>query len=255
MVWRRRQLGLLALALTAGCLDFVAPDLPDRGMPAILDARLLVSDDGTVQLAAYLVPGLDAAGYPRSVRADGLQVMDTTVVPDSVLEGGERSYAAEWRVPPAATSGPIELRAPALERVTASAPVVRWYGLQRAVPDSLALATGAELRLPVAAVPGVPSPPPQLRQWSLDLSADSNAFHLGANGVPPDTLVIPMQWIPGGDGDTIQATLVFLQSAVLRPEPGDYIGRIVLDTRLHWVVLRSGGPAPARPSGRAGSTR
>lgn len=227
--------GLLAAAcLAAGCVDFVEPDLPELGRPASFEALIVVADTGTAELSAVLVPGLDAEGLRRPVRRDSVEVLGRSIASDSILFNGTRRYHEIWSVPASAVVGPVGFRAPSLDAVRAAPPAVEWWGLRRDGPPEIDGHRGEDLVLRLATGAGAGQPEPEIRQWFLRLAGEDGAFGLSVDGVPPDTIQIPARWIP--DGDEIEVRLIFSQSAVLRPPPGDYVGVIKLDTRLYWTV-------------------
>lgn len=225
---------MLACAAAAGCIDFVEPDIAELGAPAVIDAVIRVDDRGNVSVEAELEPGLDAAGFRRAVKGE-LTLTGRVIPLDVVLRGGAHRYVDSWLTTPDVAGRQVTLSAPTVESVGAPPPVIEWYGLQRAGPDTVDIATGEDLLLPLALTEGEPKPEPQIRQWFLNLSTESgSSFTVSANGPPPDTLYVPARWIP--NSPVTEVRLIVQQSVVLREPPGDYIGRITLDTRLYWTL-------------------
>jgi hypothetical protein len=230
-----RALTLLAAALAAGCLDFIEPEIPEMGAPAVLQATVRLTDRGEVTVEARLEPGLDGAGFRRRVDDPALTVLGRVLVPDTVLRNGARVWDTQWQASPDIVASEVRLASPAVASIGATPPSVAWLGLRAVGPDTIRLARGVDLLLPLVLTPGAPQPLPQIRQWFLRLAGRSGAFNVSADGPPPDTIFIPARWIPAGD--SLEVRLIFNQSSVLHDPPGDYIGLITLDTRLFWTLL------------------
>ena len=231
-----RALTLASLCL-AGCIDFVEPDLPARGAPAVLQltVRLLETDTTTVE--ARLVPGLDEAGVPRRVTDSRLRVLGRDIEPTGTSSSGTRAYLEAWPGAGADAAGPIEASGPGMEDL--ASPTIRWYAMRRPGPAAVSLGPGADLRLTVNVIDGVAEPEPEIRWWFLTLSDSAGAFRLGGDGEPPDTIVVPARWVPSGD--SVAALLIYEQSARV-DAVGDYVGLVSLDARASWVIRRA---APA----------
>jgi hypothetical protein len=234
---------LLALAF-AGCIDFVEPDLPERGAPAVIQAAIRLTDRGDAQIEALLAPGLDQAGLRRGVARDTLHVLGRAVTPDSIARNGSRRYRSAWAAPGTVVAEPVTFRAPLLEEQASSPPELTWTGARRLGSDALDIIAGEDLVLEVRAGSGTASPAPDIRQWFLRLEGDDGAFNISSDGPPPDTIQVPARWIPAGD--TVAVRLLYAQSAVIENADGDYVGVITLDIRLHWTVRIQGPPAGAR---------
>jgi hypothetical protein len=234
----------LTVVLAAGCIDFVEPDIAELGAAAVAQVTIRLTDLGTVEINARVAPGLDAAGFRRSVE-DPLEVFDRIIEPDSVTRNGTRIYLETWQASPDIVADTVRFQAPAVHPVTAPPPAVQWLGIRRAGSDTASLDEGDDLRLAIRLTEGDARPQPQIQQWFLRLGTDSSAFNISADGVPPDTLRVPAHWIP--PGDSIGVRLIFNQSAVLREPPGDYMGVITVDTRLFWTVRRRSVVAAQRP--------
>jgi len=236
-----RRASLAAILLLPSCIDFIEPDLPDRGAPAVIQATLRLLDDSILQVDARLAPGFDEVGLGRRITRETLRVAGRDVPPDSVLRNGTHVYRTDLDVAPLAL-GAIVFEAPVVRDV-ASPPAARWFPVRRAGADSLELAIGEDLVLTTAPADGSPEPPPTIQQWTLSLVAGGARFTIAASGVPPDTIVIPARWLPGSPNGAILARLVYQQTADLRAPPGDYIGLITFDTRIGWTILLSGSMA------------
>jgi len=230
--------------LLAGCIDFVEPELPELGAPAVIQVTMRVTDRGEAEVEALLAPGLDRAGLQRTVLRDTLFVLGRAVVPDSIARNGSRRYRDAWQASAGAVAEPVTFRAPHLADLGASPPEVTWTGARRLGPDTLAVVRGGDVVLEVGGGAGTALPEPELQQWFLRLEGEEGAFNISADGPPPDTIQIPARWIPAGR--EVAARLIFAQSAVLEEGPGDYVGLITLDIRLHWTLPFVDPPARAR---------
>ena len=168
----RRVLAVILVgSVAAGCVDFVYPDIPgieNRGGPARLSARVIVTDSGRVSANATLRPGLDFEGYKRPVTRPFLRVMEAILEPDSVRRDGTLRYVDSWQGDPGTITGPLTLAAPRIEGVLGTPPAIEWFGLRRDGPASIRLSDNEDLLLPVAEVEGTSNPPPSIRQWFLD---------------------------------------------------------------------------------------
>lgn len=227
-----------AVALSAGlagCIDFVAPDLPELGAPAVLQARLRLEQGRTLHLDAVLAPGLDERGLRRTLREAAIRLQDVSLSPDSVLPNGTHVYTGRLELEPGANDA-ILLRGPTVDGVGAPPPLVSWQVVRRAGPDTVMLAAG-ELRLALILPVAESAPAPDLRQWVVSLTgADDEAYTISANGPPPDTVVIPPQFVPSLARGQVDVRFAELQSVQLRPLPGDYIALITLDNTIRWTV-------------------
>lgn len=238
-----KRLLLLSLVLS-GCIDFVEPDLADLGAPAVIQATLRVTDLGEAEVDALLAPGLDGAGLRRAVTHDTLFALGRPVGPDSIARNGSRRYRAAWTAPPGTVGEPVTFRAPFLSALEASPPEVTWTGARRVGPDTVTLTRGNDLVLEIEPGGGTALPIPDVQHWFLRLEGDDAGFNISADGPPPDTIIVPARWIPAGG--QVAARLIFAQSAVLDDGPGDYVGLITLDIRLHWTLRLLDPPAGAR---------
>ncbi len=222
----------------AGCIDFVEPDLPERGAPAVVQLTVRLLETGTTQVDGRLVPGLDNAGVPRRVTDARFRVLGREVEPDSTTKSGTRVYRTDWPGAEADAAGAIEARGPGMEGLTS--PSIRWYALRRDGPAFVARAPDADLSLTLDVTGGTAEPEPEIRWWFLTLSDTAGAFRLGGDGAPPDTIVVPARWVPAGD--SVAALLIYQQSARIESLAEQYVGLFTLDARVSWVIRRA---APA----------
>jgi hypothetical protein len=237
--WAPLILGLAG----SGCIDFIEPDIPELGAPATVQATLRLTDLGTAEVDVYVTPGLDSAGALRSLSDRPPEALGRRLEVDSIRRNGTRRYTESWLTGANVVAQPIRFRAPNITRVQAAPPAVEWVGVRRAGPDTIRLRPGEDLLLPVALGQGSGAPEPGIRQWFLRLAGSSGTFGLSADGTPPDTIYVPARWFPRDH--ELDVRLIFNQSSILRPPPGDYIGVINVDVRLFWTV-RIAGPAATR---------
>ncbi len=221
----------------AGCIDFVEPELPDRGAPAVAQLTVVVSDSGALFLTGEVAPGIAASGLRRALLDDGVRAGGLVLPPTDTTLGGGRRYNVRRNVDPALVASVIEIQAPRVSS-TAAAPTVRWPGLRRVDANTVARVAAGELRLHVASTGTAAGTAPEIRQWFLTLFGDRGTFRLGADGPPPDTLVIPARWVP--EGPFVRVRLIYQQSGRVSGD-AQYVGLMVLDVRLHWTVRRVGG--------------
>jgi hypothetical protein len=229
---------IIASLGVAGCIDFVEPDLPERGAPAVVQLTLRLLETGTTEVDGRLVPGLDDAGVPRRVTDARFRVLGRDLAPDSTLKSGTRVYRTDWPGGATDAAGAIEARGPDMEGL--SSPAIRWYALRRGGSASVAREAGTDLQLTVDVTEGTATPEPEIRWWFLTLSDTAGAFRLGGDGAPPDTIVVPARWVPAGD--SVAALLIYQQSARIESLSERYVGLFTLDARVSWVVRRA---APA----------
>lgn len=226
----------LAALILGGCIDFVEPELSERGAPAVTRLVVVVSDSGRLALTGESTPGFDDAGFLRGYREHTAAVGPWTFPADDVSDAGGLHWSAGRQVEPGTTFAALALRPPAVEGL-GGPPTVVWAGAERAGPDTLRLDPDGGLRLPIrVAGPPAGGVRPDVRQWFLTLTGDSGAFRLSADGPPPDTLNIPARFLPAFE-DGLAARLVYQQSGEARGVDR-YVGQFTLDVRLHWRVQR-----------------
>lgn len=232
---RTAWVSVVALAL-AGCIDFVAPDLPELGAPAVLQARLRLEDGRTLNLDALLAPGLDERGLRRTLRLPLIRLQDVNLSPDSVLANGTHVYSARLEPQPAGNDA-IILDGPDVDGVTAPPPRIEWRVVRSAGPDTVSVDTAGALILTLILPAAASAPEPDLRQWVVALTNEAGeAYTISANGAAPGRIVIPPQFVPSFAEGTVDVRFTELQSIQLRPAPGDYVGLITLDNTIRWTV-------------------
>lgn len=235
-----RALAVLVFLSTSlgGCLDFVEPDFPGAGAPALLQVTLNLEPAGSGNISGVLVPGLTFGGFVRDVPNDTLLVNGLRVGPINVRDNGTREYQLNGAVAadPIDTDTPFEVVAPPVEEVTGRPPDIRWYTITKLGGDTIAWTRGTDLVVSVdtALVPSSPSP--QIRQWFLEIAGATRSFRLSSDGLPPGELRIPTAFVPAAANGIIRMTLSFQQSGNYRSPANDYIGSYTFRTALQWIV-------------------
>jgi hypothetical protein len=226
----------MTVALATGgtaCIDFVEPDLPERGAPAVFQGALRVWDDGRVVVDGLLAPGLDADAVRRILIREAIVAMNRAVEPASIARNGSRSYFSQWTTTPDSVAGVLVLEGPRVE-TGSPPPSFRWSGITTPQDDTVAVVAGADvmLRLTVAAAE---TPAPQTRQWLVQMTGAGGTFRFGGDGAPPDSLLVPAYWLPEPADGLIAVTLSYTRSMAIQ-QPSDYIGVLLLDTRVQWTL-------------------
>lgn len=232
---------MLVVALVA-CADFVDPNIPEAGGPAVLSAIAVVSDRGTIDVRGVLNAGLDVIGVQRDVPDAGFGVNDTVIEPVAVERDGDHRYQSVWAMDPVSEPIAVAFRGPPVPGIVASPPTASLRGIRREGPDTLRIAAGSDLLLRIQPEPGASTPTPTSQQWFLTIAAAAREFRLGGSGAPPDTILVPARFIPAGD--SLEVRLIYQQLAEAQAPPGDYIGVFTFDTRLFWTVRVDGGGGP-----------
>jgi hypothetical protein len=230
-----RAAAATALLLPAACLDFADPVVPNRAASASLQANMRIFGQGVFQVDGTLMPGRDSAGFQRTVQSPFIYAAGHLIEPRTLGERGLRTYSTAVQIPPGETLGPFELVAPSVRDV-APLPDVRLWGLRRLDPDTIVVVHGQDVVLHMDTAAAVSDPPNVFRQWFLDVSAGSASFRISGNGPPPLRLRIPSDWVPQPQNNHAFVSLIYYQSAQLRSADQLYMGSVLLDVRLNWVI-------------------
>lgn len=225
----------VVVAGCAGCIDFVEPELPERGAPAVARIAVVLNDSGALALDGTLAPGFDDDGLRRRIADPTVVAAGETFTPSDTTDDGALRYHADEPIDPVLAHGTIEIRAPR-PAPAGAAPAVTWPGMHRLDRDTVMREPDGSVRLHIELGPEPASgPAPEIRQWFLNLAGEASTFRLGGDGPPPAELDIPARFIPAGE---IAARLSYQQSATLRA--GEvYVALITLDVRVHWVVVEA----------------
>lgn len=229
----RVALLLWCCAALSGCWDFVEPDLPAEAGVSVLQVSAFLQDDGRVQISALLAPGIDQDGFRRRILNDTLGIFDVRLPPTATRASGTREYFHTIQLEGDAASRPFTVDPPLLENVPVI-PHVRWFGVRKLGADTVLLPRTEDLVLRVDADPGVSTPPPGSRSWSLELSGAGGTLLLSGSGLPPEELRIPDTFLPHGGADMLRAVLVVTQSSTVRAP--NFRGNYGFIVRNSWII-------------------
>jgi hypothetical protein len=230
-----RALFIAPLLLFAACLDFTEPTIPNRASPAVLQVNMRAFDSGAFIVDGSLLPGRDTAGFQRVVQSPFILAGGFLVEPRTLGERGLRTYASTFEIPRSGTGGPFELVPPSVRDV-GELPPLRMVGLRRLDPDTIVARPGDDVLLHMDTVAVMALPPQRFQQWFLDVRSGARVFRISSDGPPPATLRIPSDFIPPSPDGRAFVTMIYFQTASVRSPANDYIGNIVLDVRLSWII-------------------
>lgn len=226
----------LSALLLAGCVDFAEPVFPNAGAPAFVSVSASMFEQGSLFVNGRVQPGRDSTGVTRVPGDSSLVVSGIVIERDTVEARNTLVFNEALPIGPEGTREAVQIVTPPIHGILASPPQVTWYGITKIGTDTVSVQRGQDLVLLIEADLGQPIPVPDVRQWFLDLTGPTGSIRVSGTGLPPDTLRIPPQWIPANGPAGVAASLIFFQSATLRPPPGDYIGAFSLDARVQWQI-------------------
>jgi hypothetical protein len=219
--------------LTAGCWDFVEPDLAAENGAGALLLTASVDPSGNVQASATLSPGLDPDGFRRRVLVDTVRVLSFATGSDTVLPNGNHIYSLSEKTSPSAFERGFTVSGPVLEGVS-FVPTARWYVPRKADPDTVRVARGSDLILHMVQ-DTVTSVPAANEQWLIELIGRSQRFQISATGKPPASLRIPAEWIPVPFDSAVSVSFSSFQNTqILAP---DYRGFMSFSAFANWTVI------------------
>ncbi|HEX9109256.1 MAG TPA: hypothetical protein VF832_18545, partial [Longimicrobiales bacterium] len=191
---------------------------------------------------AHLEPGRAPSHEFRTVPNDTLVVNGKGFAPTTVHVDQARDYSGAVALP--APVGPITITPPAVAGITGLVPAVQWFGIRKLDADTLLLPAGSDLHLHVDPTLRRGLPTPSGLQWFLQLFAGGHVIQIGADGLPPADLHVPVEFVPADSLGTISASLLLLYSGQLNAAGGQYLVNAQFDQHLGWTVLR---PAKGTP--------
>jgi hypothetical protein len=232
-----RSLFIIASSLAcSGCWDFLEPDFPEAGAPAVVQASVFLYDNGRLNVNGLLVPGLAIGGVQRRVINDTLQVFGVKIAPVQIQRNGSRSYNIDTTVPAGISfASPFDPIAPVVEEVASPPPRVRWFGIRRTDLDTIAWQRGTDLILHVSAPLGQSTPTPMQRQWVISI-VGATSFRASADSVPPTTIRIPTEWVPAAVNGRVTVYFSFYQAAKVESPLKDYIALFDFTTVTQWTI-------------------
>jgi hypothetical protein len=232
-----RVLCLAAVCCTTGCVDLAEPHIPSLGAPAIFNITIRDIPGLPISASGTLNPGREVSGVRRTV-ASPLILLQTAFTLPAPNTQGTIALNLQPPQPPAGFTGPYDLQPPLIEGI-ATPTTFRWYGLRKLDPDTVYPDERGDVALHIDADVDIPIPLTRTQQWFLELRGDRGSIRVSGDGVPPEILRIPSQFVPPAPDGTVDITLIYFQSATTRPPPGDYITSVTLDVRTQWILRTS----------------
>lgn len=231
----RTLIAIVAAFACSACIDFVEPEFPEAGAPAVFRTTVFLDDD-VLRVNATLAPRFDRFAFERQVPNDTMYVNGMAVAPEDTAAFGARTYAQSWSPPPASVANGITVTAPDVEGIDAPPPAAHWVPAVRVGSDTVTITAGEAIVLHLDATPGESGSSSAFRQWFLTLNSGTTTLRISADAAPPDVLTIPREFVPTEDG-TVSVLLIDRFSTRTQLPPGDYHGVLDLDSRLRWTVI------------------
>lgn len=254
---------LVALALSGGCLPFIAPE---EG-PSRLRVSLTVRDGEPPQarIQGVLDVSADDLGRVRGLEVDELRVWGLSLDPE--LRRREHLdryvYEASWR------AAPDDL---ARREVILEGPQVQGGGpgaelrvplIWRAGPETVVLPSDGDLRLPLRGVSDSSDFSHVEVRWSLrargaGAGATRTRFSRESEGLPPDTLRLPPEWMEELKDGPVEIGLTVAMVRVESAPGSGYAAELFLALELAWRAVPGGSAAHGlllQPSALRGASR
>ena len=230
---------VVALGAAAGCLNFAEP----TPGPGRLQAELALVD-GDVPEARFRARyelGADEDGSLREPADPAVRILGRSVEPSGEGSALALAYASAWTPDPAIpVSSRAVLSGPRLSVVRPDGRLVVplvWRGGR----DSIRVAGGEGVALPLQDVPDGPLPEGLEMRWRLDVEEGGSRGPLyGAqgSGLPPDTLYVRPEVLEGGASWPLEASVGLEVRAEGMREVAGYGMELLMTTRLRWHLLR-----------------
>jgi hypothetical protein len=224
---------LLISVVCAACLDFVEPEPEPPREPE--DARVHITafrvNDSTFEISGAMFPGFDESGARRGVLREDVIVFGVSIPPDTTIEGTpvyRHHMIADDSLRSIFTVDPPEITG------IPSRPIVRWFGFRQVGADTVRLQRGEDLVLHIESNFGISQPTPDSRRWSVHFGANAPGFIISADGVPPDSLTVPAQYLPLSDS-VMTVSLSYSQSSLVTMPK--YSGTYHYITGASWTVV------------------
>jgi hypothetical protein len=225
-----------ACLASAACVDLAEPNLPSLNSSTVFNITVRQIPGQPVIASGSLAPGRDSIGVPRRVLTP-LFVLNRAI--DIGQPNAQRTFVIQQNIvlDSASFVGPFEIQPPIVEN-SATPTIFRWYGMRRLDGDTVRTDAVGDVALHVQTEFGTPGTPTPSRQWFLELTGAGGSIHVSGDGTPPQTIRVPVQFIPMGAGNRVDATLIYFQSATVVNQPVPYISSATLDVRTQWVILK-----------------
>lgn len=232
------ELELLTGALPPSCRE-VGPAPPVSGAPVAEPSYLCVE--------ASVFPGVDKFGALKEVTNDTLWVLDVPLLPE--LDGETLRYGRRFTLATDELAQTVfSVAYPKVEEVTLAPSGVRWRAVEPLGPDSIILAPGEDLSLPLELPNDPGNPLPRRWDWTLNLSGSTTTASLRASGaLPRPRYLVPAALLADlGDG-RYNANLTWSQdySPFFSEEQTQVRVRFV--ETLRWRVFPPAAAADQRP--------
>lgn len=229
------------LAAAGGCLNFAEP-APGPGQ---LESTLVLTEEPSPRghFSARLSPGTGPDGDVRPVTDPTIRVLDTPVRPSAGSGAVRLTYSRSFELDGAGLERTnVELAGPRLGERRPGA-VVTLPLVRRAGPDSVRLAEGEALELPLLDAPDPATDGDVERvRWALsviDPEASRELYVERGAGAVPDTLEVAGDRLSGWAGTAPLEALLDVEVSAERP-PGatGYETSFDLEVQLEWVIVR-----------------
>lgn len=231
------------LLLVAGCtLDFTGP--PTRE-PAVFAVSLVLEDvppSARFTVGGRLVPGRDANGRLRAVQDSIALIWGTPIEPvaDSMTAGW--IYDTSWTADPGEIPGAaLCVQPPSVVGVDIPNDPICISATWRAGASQFAMSRGSELRLELVGPQSSQSTDLTFERWAILVTAgDTTLVTVLANGPPPQTVLIPGDWLAAAPAGDLEAEMLIDRSLTSGSNDyadyDDYVVHVGVQTTLHWIV-------------------
>lgn len=229
-----RALGIASCLWLGACWEFIEPEFAEQDASTVLQVNA-TNNEGTFNVNALLVPGLDDGGFIREVVRDTLYIFGLPVASDSSTRTGTRAYRLTTQLTPQVAAQPFTIDPPVVSDIS-TGPRVVWSSARTLEPDTIRVTRGSNVRIRIAYDSTQSSPRPN-HQWFLELVSGAQRFQIGANSPPPTELLIPAEWLPQPQGGVVRAFFTHSQSALvfLNDYRGAYNYTVQFD---HTIVIQ-----------------
>lgn len=251
---RTALLALLPL-LAIGCVDFAGPEVLELERPTRMEIRLSLglgraacappapARVAHLCVSAELEPGVDVRGARLPVTDDTLRVLGEAIAP-AETRGQVRFYRRVLEIPrERLAEAPITVAFPKVRG--SPMPALSWRAVEPASPDTMAVTPGSTWELAIELPTPALLPHETAEQWALYLSGDSAALSFVGAGLPPPRRRLPATVLADLGGDTLRASLHYVQAYTPRPTRAVLL-HARLEEILPFTILLSAANAPGR---------